>query len=46
MVYYGLESGWCINKTYRYYPEFEKAVSVAKNGFLFFFFYYSNEIKS
>ena len=46
VVYYGLEGGWCINKTYRYYPEFEKAVLVTEGGFLFLFFRYPNEIKS
>ena len=46
MVYYGLEGGWRINKTYGYYPEFEKAVSVAEGGFLFLSFYHPNEIKS
>ena len=46
MVYYSLESGWCINKTYGYNPEFEKAVSVAESGFLFFSFCHPNKLKS
>ena len=46
MIYYNLEGDWCINETYGYYPEFEKAISVAEGGFLFFFFYHVNEIKS
>ena len=46
VVYYNLEGGWRINKTYGYYPEFEKAVLVAKGGFLFLSFYYSNKVKS
>ena len=46
MVYYNLEGNWRINKTYRYYPKFKKAVLVAEGGFLFLFFRYPNEIKS
>ena len=46
MVYYGLESNWRINKTYGYYPEFEKVILVMEGGFLFLSFYYPNEIKS
>ena len=46
MVYYNLENGWRINKTYGHHPEFEKAVSVAEGGFLFFSFQYPNKIKS
>ena len=46
MVYYGLENNRRINKTYRYYPEFKKAVLVMENGFLFFSFCYPNKIKS
>ena len=46
MVYYNLENNWCINKTYGYYPEFEKAVLITKGGFLFLSFHYPNEIKS
>ena len=46
MVYYGLESGWCINKIYGYYPEFKKAVLVTKSGFLFLSFCHPNKIKS
>ena len=46
VVYYNLEGGWRINKTYKYYLEFEKAVLVAESGFLFFSFRHPNEIKS
>ena len=46
MVYYNLEYGWCINETYGYYPEFEKAVLVTEGGFLFLSFRHPNEIKS
>ena len=46
MVYYNLEGGWCINKIYKYYPEFKKAVLVMEGGFLFFSFCHPNEIKS
>ena len=46
MVYYNLKGNWCINKTHRYYPKFEKAVLITENGFLFLFFRYSNKIKS
>ena len=46
MVYYNLESGWRINKTHKYHPEFKKAISVTEGGFLFLFFHHPNEIKS
>ena len=46
MVYYNLECGWRINKTYRYYSEFKKAISVAEGGFLFLSFHHPNKIKS
>ena len=46
MVYYNLKGNWRINKTYRYYPEFEKVILVMKGGFLFLFFHYPNKIKS
>ena len=46
MVYYSLEGGWCINKTYGYYLEFEKVILIAEGGFLFLSFRYPNEVKS
>ena len=46
IVYYNLEYDWRINKTYKYYLEFEKAVSVAESGFLFLSFCHPNKIKS
>ena len=46
MIHYNQENNWCINKTYRYYPEFKKAILVTKDGFLFFSFRYPNEVKS
>ena len=46
MIYYGLEGGWRINKTYGYHSEFKKAVLVMERGFLFFSFRHPNEIKS
>ena len=46
MIYHNLKGGWCINKTYEYYPEFKKAILGIENGFLFLSFRYPNEIKS
>ena len=46
MVYYNLEGGWRINKTYGHYPEFKKAVLITEGGFPFLSFRHPNEIKS
>ena len=46
MVYYNLEGGWRINKTYGHYLEFKKAVLATESGFLFLFFHHPNKVKS